>query len=273
MEAYFELVREYDKTVSFIVNRNEDCAPHFHSAIEITYVVSGCIDATVRGVQRRLTAGDIAIACGYEQHGFSTVGKSEVHVWLFPAETVPAFTAQTADKMFRSPFLGKCARTDEITANMTYLHRYIDAEYSLTAKGYMYAILGILQEELGFIKKDGYRQSDLLIQKLLVYIEEHYRDDLTVSELSRHFGYNKDYISKIINSHIHCGFNRYVNLLRARNAKNLIENSDQSLDDICFSSGFGCMKSFRRAFTEYYSQTPREYQKSLSKFKTNDPTA
>lgn len=273
MEAYFELVREFDKTVSLIVNRNEDCSAHFHSAIEITYVVSGCIDAAVRGVQRRLTAGDISIACGYEPHSFSTVGKSELHVWLFPAETVTAFTAQTTDKMFKSPFLGKCARTEELVSNMKLLERYVNEEYSLTAKGYMYAILGILQEELGLIKKDSYRQSDLLIQKLLMYIEEHYRSNLTVSELSRQFGYNKDYISKIINSHIHCGFNRYVNLLRARNAKNLIENSDRTLDEICFASGFGCMKTFRRAFTEYYNQTPREYQKSLSKFKSNEPSA
>ncbi len=265
MEAYFELNREFNKKVSFIVNKNEDCSAHFHSNIEITYVVSGMIDATVRGLQRRLSASDIAIACGYEPHSFRTVGSSELHVWLFPVDMVPAFASLTNDLMFERPFLEKCPRTDEIVSNMNALRRYADAESSITAKGYMYAILGILQEELGLCSKSSYKQSDILIQKILMYIEEHFREELTLSEVSRHFGYNKDYISKIINHHIHCGFNRYVNVLRARNARNLIENSEKSLDEICFSSGFGCMKSFRRAFTDYYDQTPREYQKSLAR--------
>lgn len=269
MQAYFEIDREFNKQVSFIVNTDEDCPSHFHSNIEITYVVSGAIDATVRGVQRRLGEGDLAIACSYEEHSFRTVGHSTVNVWLFPADLVPAFTAQINDKMFEQPFLGKCPATDEIVANMNCLRRYADTEDSMTAKGYMYAILGLLLEHIGLCRKNSYKQSDLLIRKLLLYIEEHYRDDLTVSEVSRHFGYNKDYISKIINSHIHCGFNHYINVLRARNARNLIENSDKSLDEICFLSGFGCMKTFRRAFTDYYNQTPREYQKSLSRIKSD----
>lgn len=268
MEAYFEIVREFDKKVSFIINKNADCSAHFHSNIEIFYVVSGCIDATVRGIQRKLTAGDIAIAGSYEPHSFSTVGSSELHVWLFPAEMVPAFISLTNDKMLAQPFLSKRPRTQELVANMTQLRKYVDAENSMTAKGYMYAILGILQEELGFSSKNSYKQSDILIQKILMYIEAHYREELTLTEISRHFGYNKDYISKIINHHIHCGFNRYINVLRARNARNLIENSDKSLDEICFLSGFGCMKSFRRAFSDYYDQTPRDYQKSLSKIKS-----
>lgn len=272
MEAYFEIVREFEKKVSFIVNKNEDCDAHFHSNIEITYVVSGSIDSTVRGIQRRLHAGDIAIACSYEPHCFRTVGSSVLNVWLFPAEMVPAFTSQFNDKMFVLPFLDKCYRTEEIIANMTALQRYVDFENSMTAKGYMYAILGILQEEIGLCAKDSYKQSDILIQKILMYIEEHYKEYLTLAEVSRHFGYNKDYISKIINKHIHCGFNRYLNVLRSRNARNLIENSDKSLDEICELSGFGCMKSFRRAFVDYYEQTPREYQQSLASVKSRQGT-
>lgn len=267
MEAFFEIGREFEKKVSFIINQNEDCTAHFHSNIEITYVVSGSIDATVRGVQKRLTKGDIAIACSYEPHSFSTVGASELHVWLFPTDLVPAFTSLTQDKMFVQPFLEHCPRTQEIVTLMKALEQYSDAEKSMTAKGYMYAILGILQEEIGLCRKNSDRQSDLLIQNILLYIGDHYKENLTVSELSRHFGYNKDYISRMINQHIHCGFNRYVNVLRVRNARSLIEKGEKNLDEICERSGFGCMKTFRRAFTDYYDLTPREYQRSLSRIR------
>lgn len=264
MEAYFEVTRDLDKNFNFIINKDIDLAPHFHSNIEIIYVVSGCINVSVRGLQQTLTEGDIAIASGFEQHSFSTVVHSELHVWIFPTEMVPAFKAQIADKMFKTPFLIKCPRTDELLYNLNKLRNYVDAKNSLTATGYMYVILGILQEELGFIRRDSSRQSDLLIQKILMYTEEHFRENLSMSDMSKQFGYNPDYLSRIINSHIHLGFSRYINLLRARYAKNLIENSEMNLDEICFDAGFGCMKSFRRAFIDHYNQTPREYQKSLS---------
>ncbi|MBQ7364004.1 MAG: helix-turn-helix domain-containing protein, partial [Clostridia bacterium] len=77
------------------------------------------------------------------------------------------------------------------------------------------------------------------------------------------FGYHKDYLSKVFNNRIGCGFNRYVNLLRARHARHLIATSRKSLDEISLLSGFQCMKSFRRAFLEYYGKTPYEYRSEI----------
>ncbi|MBR2986386.1 MAG: helix-turn-helix domain-containing protein [Clostridia bacterium] len=264
MQAYFEIYREFEQRISYIHNVNDNCRAHFHSNIEILLVESGCVEATVRGLSRRLYAGDIAIAASYEPHGFETVGESSVNVWLFPSETVPDFISMTAEGILSSPFLTASPRAREIATVLENLRPQVDCEITLSAKGYMYAVLGILVEELGLSRRLERHQPDGLVRQLLIYIEEHFLTPLTLSELSHAFGYHKDYLSKVFNSRIGCGFNRYINVLRSRHAHHLIDTTRMSLDEISLASGFQCMKSFRRAFLDYYGQTPYEYRRSRS---------
>lgn len=260
MQAYFEIYREFDRKISYITNKNDNCDAHFHSNIEILHVVSGCVDMTIRGVTRRLHAGDTAIASSYEPHAFVTVSESVVNVFLFPSDMVPDFTSRTDEYSFKDSFMEKNPRTPELLDAMTHLIPYADKEVTLVATGYMYTVLGILTEELGLDRKNETRQSELLIRKLLVYIEEHFKEPISLSMMAHSFGYHKDYLSRVFNSRIGCSFSRYVNVLRARHARYLIRTTRKSLDEISVASGFRCMKSFRRAFFDYYGQTPYEYR-------------
>ena len=129
----------------------------------------------------------------------------------------------------------------------------------------MYTVLGIFVEEMGLVRKTNNKESELLLQKILVYIEDHYREALMLSDLADAFGYHKDYLSKMFNACVGCGFNHYVNLLRARYAHKLLVQSNKTLDEILAASGFQSMKTFRRAFSEHYGTTPYEFRKEREK--------
>ena len=258
MQPYFELYREFDRKISYIENRNDSFDPHFHSNIELLYVKKGEVEVTVRDQKRRLFAGDLAIASSYEPHGFASIGETVVQVFLFPSDALPDFTRMTEDYRLASSFLKRCSRTAEIVSLMERLRVFVDCEMTLTSRGYAYALLGILQEELGVSQKGEGRQSDLLIRQILLYIEEHFREAVSLSLLSKALGYHKDYLSKVFNARIGCGFSYYVNFLRARYARHLIHSGEKDLEVISFASGFQCMKSFRRAFLEHYGETPYE---------------
>lgn len=258
MQPYFELYREFDRRISFIENRNDSFDAHFHSNIEILFVRKGEVDMTVRGETARLSAGDLAIAVSYEPHGFVSIGETVVQVFLFPSDALPDFTHLTEEYTLTSSFLRQCRRTAELVSLMDRLREFVDREVSLTARGYAYALLGILQEELGLCRKKEGSQSDLLVRQLLLYIEEHFREPISLAHLARELGYHKDYLSKVFNARIGCGFLYYVNFLRARYARHLIVSGEQDLYRISFASGFQCMKSFRRAFLEHYQETPYE---------------
>lgn len=261
VQPYFQN-RKYRK-IFYRCQRNDDCVIHFHRDIEIIQIISGCLEVTVRGETKRLFADDIMVASSNESHGFVTIGTSEFKVFIIPSEIVPEFIACTTDEMLSSPFLTKCSGTEKLIALTESLIPYAHKDITLSAVGYVYAILGILVEELGFVPKNKQEYSNYLLQKMLVYIEDHFREDLLISDVAKYCGYHKDYLSKIFNANVGCGFNRYVNLLRVRYAKKLIAQEKLSLDEICSESGFQSMISFRRAFTDYYGQSPYQYSCSL----------
>lgn len=265
MQAYFESYREYDKKIQYFIRYNEDCEAHFHENVEMLHLVSGCLDITVRGVKRRLFPGDTALVSPYEPHSYVTVGSSEWETYLLPAKLIPQFTDLIKDNMLKEPMWERSFRTDEMLTCLALLKSYANQELSLVPVGYMYTVLGIFVEEIGLVPKKGNRESELLLQKILVYIEDHYREALMLSDLADAFGYHKDYLSKMFNACVGCGFNHYVNLLRARYAHKLLVQSDKSLDEILAASGFQSMKTFRRAFSEHYGITPYEFRRASDK--------
>lgn len=260
MQAYFE--KNEHRKLYYAHQKNDDCDIHFHQNVEIIHLVSGCLEMSVRGETKRLSPGDIAIASSYETHGFLTVGASEFKVYIFPAAMIPDYISRTESHMLTTPFLEKRARTNEVIALADRLLWYGSEEDSLIAKGFAYALLGIFIEELGLVPKPKSSQTDTVLAKMLTYINDHFREDLTLVSLANHLGYHKSYLSGIFNQGVGYNFNHYLNMLRARYAHRLILQTKRSLDEIGTESGFQCTRSFRRAFLEYYGQTPHECRKS-----------
>ena len=262
MRSYFE--NRTFRQVFYRCQKNDDCAVHFHRDIEIIHVISGCLDMTVREETELLVSGDIMLASGYESHGFKTVGASEFRVFIIPAELVPEYLADAYNKMHTTPFLKKCNRTERLIALLDMLIPYTNTDITLAGIGYVYAILGTIIEELKLVPSQEYKHPENILRKILVYVDAHFREELKISDIANHFGYHKDYLSKIFNAGVGCGFNQYVNILRVKYAKDLIVQGKLTLDEIGAASGFQSSLTFRRAFVEYFGKTPSEYRKNLS---------
>ena len=241
----------------------DDCSIHFHQNVELIHVFSGCLDITVRGETARLSAGDFAIASCYEPHGFLTVESSDFEVIIFPADLIPDYVAQAETRMLTSPFLKASPEADKIAAFVDMLRPYTNRPITLTATGLSYTILGSFVEALNLVPKIKNTKADTVLTKMLTYVNDHFKEELTLIDLANHLGYHKSYLSEIFNKGVGYSFNRYLNMLRARYAYRLIRQSAMSLDEISLASGFQCTRSFRRAFVEYYNMTPHEYRQFL----------
>ena len=260
MQAYFE---KNEHSYFFHDQQgNNDCNIHFHQNVEIIYMRSGWIEITIRGKTKRLMPGEFAIASSYETHGFITPEESSFDVFIFPADLIPSYISRTENHMLTTPFLERCNVTDELVALADKLISYANRKSSLTAIGLAYTLLGSLIERIGLVPKPKSSQTDTVLAKMLTYINDHFREDLTLIELANQLGYHKSYLSGIFNQGVGYHFNQYVNMLRVRYARQLIVNTAMTLDEISAEAGFQCTRSFRRAFIEHYNQLPHEYKKS-----------
>jgi len=58
-------------------------------------------------------------------------------------------------------------------------------------------------------------------------------------------------------------FSDYVNFLRLKDAVQLLEQSDLSIEEISDITGFGTVRTFRRQFNDKYNMAPKDYRSSF----------
>lgn len=92
--------------------------------------------------------------------------------------------------------------------------------------------------------------------------EQRYLDpDLSLADLAAELNTNRTYISRYINSDMHCSFYEYINNLRIRYAVKLLEDTDDKIDVVAMRSGFNSITTFRRIFSKTYGMTASEYRR------------
>ena len=100
-----------------------------------------------------------------------------------------------------------------------------------------------------------------LQREMISYIQEHYDEKITLQMLAEEFHLSEKYISEYFKEHFAIGFMQYVGHLRMTKAKRLLLDTDLSITEVAFSSGFNSVNLFIRKFKELYQMTPLQYRK------------
>ncbi len=102
------------------------------------------------------------------------------------------------------------------------------------------------------------------VTRLISYIEQHYREKISLEDLARFSQYNRTYVSTLFKNTV--GVNFYEYLTRVRFQKALMELSvtDKNLTSVALDNGFSDLKSFNARFRETLHRTPAQYRASLA---------
>jgi AraC-like DNA-binding protein len=108
---------------------------------------------------------------------------------------------------------------------------------------------------------DMARQLNELMEAKQLYLDP----DLSIITLSTELGTNRTYLSNLINQYLHTTFSNFVNAYRIRYAKNLLQKTDDTIEDIVQASGFQSRTTFWRAFAQVVGCTPKEFRKNAER--------
>ncbi|MGN1001787.1 MAG: helix-turn-helix domain-containing protein [Oscillospiraceae bacterium] len=100
------------------------------------------------------------------------------------------------------------------------------------------------------------------LKKVTHYIQDHYRERITLDELARHTFLSKTYLSRCFTRYLGISFTGYVELLRLSNASRLLAGQG-SLAEIAEESGFPSANAMIRAFKRCRGVTPGAYRQAL----------
>ena len=260
MQAYFESLRDYDTLFHIERKQNDTCPAHFHSNIELLYVLDGEIDVTVGGQTRRLPAGALAVSNSFDVHAYHTPAASQTIFLIIPADTVDFYQRLLDKRHFSVPFLYAGAHSEELENALRFLEKHDRTPISPVSLGYVYVILGILLQSLELVPDAADMGTDNLIRTILVYLDKHFLEPVTMQDLADAVGYNRSYLSRVFGTYVDVGFNGYVNRLRVRHAALLIRTTDLTMARVAEESGFSSVRTFNRVFQELYQITPLAYK-------------
>ena len=92
------------------------------------------------------------------------------------------------------------------------------------------------------------------------YIQENFREKLSLEDIADMVGYNKDYLSRIFKSATGMTVIEFINNIRIEEARYLLLNTDKSVTEIALEAGFGSNAYLSRLFRRKYAVTPNKYR-------------
>ena len=101
------------------------------------------------------------------------------------------------------------------------------------------------------------------------YIRSHAHTVITTAAVADHFGYNADYLSRILKAHYGRSLKQDISAERMERAKLLLQTTDFTVERIAFELGYSNANLFIKSFRYHLKTTPTIYRNSYSKVHTN----
>lgn len=239
---FYEPQRDVVHDLNCNYRKINNITPHFHQAIEITCVLSGTVNFFVGGKSKLLSAGDIAFTPPYSVHYTQSAEDVTAVVLIVPKRYFEQFMKATDGASYS--FLMDKEKNADIFSVIHEIGKRdkISNMPEILRNAYANMVLGLILERYEPEIHSDIHQ-DIAVE-IISYIDEHFREEITLDKISAHFGYSKYYFSRLFNRIFSCNLNTFVNSVRARAIDK--DNSNENKTKVIMGSGFNSLSSYYR---------------------------
>jgi len=97
------------------------------------------------------------------------------------------------------------------------------------------------------------------LEEVITYIQQHYKDSLSISQLSQFFGYNNEYFIRMFKEHVYMTPYQYIVTCKLTEAAKLLLQ-DIPVNQAAQLTGFRDTKTFSRIFKQKYHIAPSQFK-------------
>lgn len=258
------------------ISTSIDYPMHWHNAVEILYVLDGTSVINVNAQKYTLSTGDILFIAAGDIHDFSTTPKDKNMIIQFDLNILENFDIMNMLK----PFISRTTKiafseNEQLSGELLNQMLFIKNEYQKKAFGYelylnarIYDILVLIARNYTDSITEQSQHSDLKrvagfnkLNKAFQFIEENYKDPISLKEVAYASGFSEYYFSRLFNDVTEKTFSTYLNEIRIRKAEKILSKDDASITDAAHEAGFNSMVTFNRMFKKIVGCTPTAYKK------------
>ncbi len=117
-----------------------------------------------------------------------------------------------------------------------------------------------IADSIRFLETSNANSEKESSDRILSYIHENYRENLTNSIIGNIFGYHPTYISSLIKQMTGMPIHQYIIHIRLMNAVTLLENTSFSVAEVAAACGFYDAAYFSRYFKKHFGILPSKYR-------------
>ena len=124
-----------------------------------------------------------------------------------------------------------------------------------------------LETEYQMLRKhnswENFKRDDILrLEQVFEYINNQYAQHITVEEIAAQLGLTANSFCRFFKKMTQKRFIGFVNEFRVQKAVELLNESNYTISDVMFKSGYNDASYFTRQFKKHQGMTPTEYTKS-----------
>lgn len=238
---------------------------HRHKSTEIIFLLSGSCSVTVNTQSFQLHEGDIFLVNSEIIHCYKTEPDCVHMILQFDLKKFPMVSD-------RCPVLYQVNSTlDPDNENYALLRSLLaelilvqeQPDFNTGAIGILYQIFSHLIQHFAVseIKIDSSERYTPRLMEVLDYVNDHYREGLTLSSVAEHFSFSVPYFSVFFKKNMGQTFMEYYNNLRLLRTTDALLFSDDTIEHLACQNGFHDARAFVSLFKKRYGMRPSQYRR------------
>lgn len=254
----------------YVVSDTEYFRPHYHDYFEVFLLLEGTAMHCINGTVRKLLPGSIVFIRPADIHDYYC-DKGTSFSMLNITFTEKTFREMTvflgegfpAGRLLQVPMPPEVHLSDvafaRLLGQMTDI-RAIDTEDAATLKTSLRIFLfGIFTKYFSEYEANDDSMPEWL-NRLCEEMKRNGNFTLGSARMQELGGKSREHISRCLKKHTGLTVSEFINDLRLKFIANMLQNSNHSISDIIFESGFNNLCHASRLFKEQYGMTMREYR-------------
>ena len=244
---------------------------HWHRSIELLMVLDGEITIAIDNTQYKLSSEDIILINSNTIHSLRSESAVMIAIQI-DLSRMNQFDANLDEMVFDC----NTVTTDDITkfdgikfAIATMLnenaHNSKEAQYRSYSLAYYLVSELIMNFSVPMTNAIKTQQKYAArLTRLLNYIEEHYAENFSLSDLAASEELSVPYLSNFFEKNMGVKFSQYYTSIKLNHALSDLLSSTDSIETVAIRNGFTESHSFVRSFKKQFGMLPSAYRKQRS---------
>ncbi len=241
---------------------------HWHEELEILFPLNGDADVTINGKVYHLRHRQLLVIESGQVHSTAAYSRQLMFVCIHISKRlllryIPdielyrfhCFPDEITDRQFEE-YIYLCQMTEQLT------RLYVENASAalMESEGIILQILARLFRHFSLRsapeQSSPNAQAHQRLQELITFVNEHFKEPLSLCEAAALLGLNKEYFCRFFKKHMGISFLQYVNEVRISHIYQELQNTDAPITEIMEANGFTNQKLFNKTFKKIYGCTP-----------------